>query len=111
MAYADGVFRKADLQGVIDLAIERNMDPSDLLRMMTRSFSRGPTIHGLLDTFRFGKYSGETVEVVIRGDPRYMKWLVETSEWFELDTEALELLEEFVLDVRPHSKSETHCAD
>ena len=44
---------------------------------------------GLDDEFRFGKYEGEPVWVVLEEDPRYVRWLIEEADLeFRLDDEA-----------------------
>lgn len=72
---------------------ERNLDPNDFLTLMIRSFCRGPQIFALDEKLWFGKYANVELETVIRGDPAYIRWLLQHSTWFEIDAEAMELLD------------------
>lgn len=65
---------------------------SQMLETMVRSFDRGSQTYGLDMRFDFGKYAGMNVEDVIRTDTRYVRWLVNTSEWFKIDSAAERLL-------------------
>lgn len=40
------------------------------------------------DLFRFGKYKGRALWVVIRDDPRYVAWLARNVDGFRLDPAA-----------------------
>ena len=45
------------------------------------------------DVLTFGKHSGEALDEVIVEDPEYIAWCVDEVEGFELDVEAMNLLE------------------
>lgn len=76
------------------LCDRRGVDPATQFETMVRSFDRGTQKYDLEMRLDFGKYSGMLVEDVVRTDPRYLNWLVNTSEWFRLSAGALDLLEE-----------------
>lgn len=44
-------------------------------------------IHKLDDVLKFGQYKGSTIEEVLHNDPKYLLWLIDNIEWFDLDTE------------------------
>ena len=52
----------------------------------------------LNDRITFGKYKpvdeeGKLIKWIIQNDPEYILWCLENIEWFELDTDAEEMLE------------------
>jgi hypothetical protein len=75
------------------LCDRRGVTQGKMFETMVRSFDRGSTTYTTDMRMDFGKYAGMLVEDVIRTDPRYMRWLVNTSEWFKLKHSALVLLE------------------
>jgi hypothetical protein len=70
----------------------KGIDPAKQFEVMVRSFDRGPVKYGRHDVINFGKYSGMVIDDVLRADPRYMRWLVNTSEWFQLTGECIDIL-------------------
>jgi hypothetical protein len=55
---------------------------------------KGVTIFRLKDTFSFGKHRTHTIEDVITEDPRYVEWCRENIDWFKLDKESTEFLDD-----------------
>jgi len=55
--------------------------------------SVGKGIWMVNDVLTFGKHSGEALDEVIVEDPEYIAWCVDEVEGFELDVEAMNLLE------------------
>lgn len=49
--------------------------------------------HDLTWVFTFGKYKNHSLRFVLWNDPEYVQWCVDTLDDFELDEEALELLQ------------------
>jgi hypothetical protein len=70
----------------------KGVQAETMFETMVRSFDRGQTTYGLDMRMDFGKYAGMNVEDVIRTDTRYMRWLINASEWFRLDSAAERLL-------------------
>lgn len=50
--------------------------------------------YGISDTINFGKYKGDTIEKVLEKDPKYLLWAVEHIEWFELNDDVLEAIDD-----------------
>lgn len=48
---------------------------------------------GLLDIMPFGQYKGNLVEILVRADPRYIKWVSETSETITFTDGVLTLMD------------------
>ncbi len=48
----------------------------------------------LSDRMGFGKYKDQTLRWVIEHDSDYMNWAVETIDWFKLDKDASDYLEQ-----------------
>lgn len=63
------------------------------LTAMVNAYNNFRTL-GLDDSMPFGKYRGIRVEDMIRADARYVAWLYQESDIFELDDSARVLLEE-----------------
>jgi hypothetical protein len=47
----------------------------------------------LKDKFHFGKYAGYTIMDIIERDPSYVRWCLNTIEYFKLDDTAFQELE------------------
>lgn len=73
------------------------------MAVMVASFASKKTVYGLEDKLRFGKYSGFTLEELIRSDSKYVWWLVNVSDTFDVDQFAFELLMELDPPKRGHS--------
>ncbi len=71
----------------------------DFLRLQLRSLTRHDRFYKLADRFTFGKYKDETIEDVIRADPTYLTWCLNTVGGFAIDIEALELLQDMGVDL------------
>ncbi len=55
--------------------------------------SVGTGIWMVNDVLSFGKHKGETLDEVIVEDPKYIAWCTDEIDGFELDEEAMQLLE------------------
>lgn len=77
-----------------ELLEERGTDLESYLGLHVRALARSKTILGLKDRMTFGKYGGELVEVVVRGDPRYMAWCLGNVTWTRFGADVLALAEE-----------------
>jgi hypothetical protein len=75
-----------------NLIARKGTTPAKMFETMVRSFDRGQTVYELGMRIDFGKYAGMEMEDLIRTDTRYIRWLVNTSEWFRLGNEADRLL-------------------
>ena len=84
-------------QACYDLA-RRGTTLDEYVRLKLKGMTARKWFYGLKDTFTFGKYRGETVENVIRGDPEYCIWALKTVDGFDLHPEALELLTDMGVD-------------
>jgi hypothetical protein len=51
-------------------------------------------IFGMNSRMTFGKYKDELVSTVLRKDPQYLDWAYDNIEWFELDPETENELDE-----------------
>jgi len=65
---------------------------------MRKIWTRG--VWGVSDTFKFGKHHDEMFGDVIVDHPTYVAWCLDKIDGFELDGEALQLLEESLRGVR-----------
>lgn len=63
----------------------------DYTRLMLLKVRDNP-LFCLSDTMTFGQFKGESIDTIIRCDPRYVEWLLNVSEGFALTEEALNLL-------------------
>jgi hypothetical protein len=77
-----------------NLCERKGVSQGTMFETMVRSFDRGSTTYGLDMRIDFGKYSGMNMEDLIRTDTRYVRWLVNTSEWFRIDSSAERLLKQ-----------------
>lgn len=57
-------------------------------------------IYLMQDKLDFGKYKDEHVEEVIVDDPKYIAWCIDEIDGFELDEEAMQLLETSLRSLR-----------
>jgi DNA-directed RNA polymerase beta subunit len=81
-------------QRFYNLCDRKGVRMHQMFETMVRSFDRGSTTYGLDMRIDFGKYSGMNMEDLIRTDTRYVRWLVNTSEWFRIDSAAERLLKQ-----------------
>lgn len=85
------------LKDVGELCAQRGLELDDVVRLYLRSLitvSKSARALGLDDPMPFGKYRDERLEVIIRSDPRYIKWMIDQAgERFKMTPEALLLLE------------------
>lgn len=73
----------------------RGVQIQDLINLHLRSLvtlDERSKAYTLQDEMPFGQYKGENVELVIRANPRYAAWLVNTSETFHFDQDAIDLI-------------------
>lgn len=76
------------------LLSERGTDIETFVKLQLRALSIATKILHLEDKIPFGKYTGELLETIIRGDPKYMNWLIANSKNpTQFGTDILELLE------------------
>jgi hypothetical protein len=75
---------------------EKGLTLSDFVRMNARSFIRMPPVFNLDTKVTFGKFSGETMENVIRLAPSYVVWCMENIAGFAIGPDALKMLSDFV---------------
>ena len=54
----------------------------------------GKTIFGLNSKLTFGKHQGKLVKDVIESNASYILWCIESIQWFELDEEADDALDD-----------------
>lgn len=74
------------------LCHRKDVAPATMFETMVRSFDRGSQTYSTDMRFDFGKYAGMNVEDVIRSDTQYVRWLVNNSSWFKLDSHSERLL-------------------
>jgi hypothetical protein len=48
----------------------------------------------LTDALTFGKHKGETIQEVLDDAPDYLAWAIDEIDWFELDSQADQALEQ-----------------
>ena len=84
------------LDHVEEILAGRGIDIDTFVRMGLRNVTRKVPFYGLETPLGFGKYRGETLEAVIRCDPTYVIWALQTLERFEIAEEAIALLDEVV---------------
>lgn len=65
------------------------------LRAMVTASERGKALK-LDSVMPFGKFKDETLEVVVRAEPKYILWLIDKSTTVKFDPEVLELLEKLM---------------
>ena len=80
------------LDRFVGMCERRRAMPEKMFETMVRSFDRTPAYYGLHARLDFGKYAGMIIEDVVHTDPRYLRWLNNTSAWFKLQNDALALL-------------------
>lgn len=81
-----------DLHGDLSIFLqERGLSLTDFVRMAFRQSMRGYRIYGPNDILRFGKYSGEKLEYVIRMAPDYIAWAKANMANFRITDEAWDL--------------------
>ncbi len=51
------------------------------------------TTYGLSSKITIGKHAGLTIEEIIQDDPSYLEWALDEIERFELNDEALAMLD------------------
>lgn len=56
-------------------------------------------VYGLLDELKIGKYRGKRLIDVMRDEPRYVEWMYDNVDAFDLDEEALDWFEKFKANV------------
>lgn len=76
------------------LCVKRQISMGDMFALMVRSFAGRNQTLGLTDVVRFGKYAGHYVEHIVRGDPRYVRWLIAESTTIDFTDEVHDLLDE-----------------
>lgn len=69
------------------------------IRLNLKSLVRCEKFYGLADVMNFGKFRGEVIEDIIRGEPRYVAWCLREVAGFVLTIEALSLLEDMEIDL------------
>lgn len=80
---------------VAEILVERQLELNDLVRLYLRSFVIASRRFGLLkltDEMPFGKYRGETLEIIIRTDPHYVSWMIDNNDTFRVDQTAMALI-------------------
>lgn len=97
---SDGVYGPTSILIPIDLgerlteiSRERGISVPDLIRVLVDATIQKKPVLGLGDKIPFGKYSGHTVEHVVRVDPKYMNWAVENVSTVKFMDEVHELVE------------------
>lgn len=63
-----------------------------LIRVATSTLIRAQRYYELNTKLTFGKYSGETLETVIRLHPEYINWALQNIENFSISDDAAKLL-------------------
>lgn len=79
------------------MAVERGISTTQLINVRLTAIVNAYNNHrtlNLQDPMPFGQYRGISVENMIRSDVRYVRWLFSESDIFDLDQEALDLIEE-----------------
>jgi hypothetical protein len=74
------------------MADQRGVEVADILRLAVANFQNRDRPYGLGVLLGFGPYATEDVETVIRVDPRYIHWCLQTVNGFVLDLHACNLL-------------------
>jgi hypothetical protein len=86
-------------------AEQRGIEVSDFIRLGLVGLSRKSKYMDIDTIFRFGKYSGETLGIVVKIDPSYVYWCMKNLEGFILSTEAegllLEITHQEQLEIDP----------
>lgn len=81
---------------ILSLLSDRGLELDEVVRLYLRSMvttsKRGRALN-VNDEFQFGKYKDEEVGVIIRAEPSYIQWCLKNLEHFNLDPDALVLLE------------------
>jgi hypothetical protein len=77
---------------LVDMALDREVSPSDVARMGIAVMLRVSKPLELHDKMKFGKYSGEILETIIKIDPEYIDWAISKVERFSMTKEAHNLL-------------------
>jgi len=71
-----------------ELCEKRGLEPEQMFRVMLAGFTRRKVYFNVGDELNFGKYNGLRLEEVIRADPRYVRWLLGESSWFQITASA-----------------------
>ena len=76
------------------ISAERGVTSDELVRIALKSLSKPKVVRywGLHDVLDFGRYKGETLETVIKTNPSWVLWALNTIDTFEIDEEALPYL-------------------
>lgn len=77
----------------------RDLELSDVVRLYARQLvlsSKKGRPMGLEDKFNFGKFKDETLELALKVEPDYIVWLIQNKDGFNLQPEALQLLEDLI---------------
>jgi len=80
---------------------ERGVDLEAYLGLHVRALARSKQLLTLRDKFTFGKYGGELVENVVRGDPRYMSWALANVTWTRFGPDVMALADELDGGIEP----------
>lgn len=83
---------------VVQILEARGSTFDDFVRLQCLRLTKNEKFYDLTDKLTFGKYRGELIETVIRGDPEYMIWCLKNVTGFGLTPEALGILEETGVD-------------
>jgi hypothetical protein len=79
---------------LLEMARVREAPVEDIIRVALQSLTGSIVLYALDDKIGFGKYAQETVETIIRCDPRYILWAITNTERFRLGRAAMALFEE-----------------
>lgn len=77
------------------IGVMRDIHPDTIIEMKLlayiRAYERGQ-VFGPTDIMPYGQYKGYVIEEVIKVDPRYVCWLLTESAIFQLNEDAIDLL-------------------
>lgn len=74
-------------------AASRGIDLESLIRVATTNVMRASRYYDLDTILVFGKYSGETLETIVRLDPKYVAWAMENITGLCISENAQTLLD------------------
>jgi len=81
------------------LATDRDITVGDIVRLYFRTLvtaNKSKAVIDLKDEMPFGKFQGETLEIIIKAEPKYVLWMIKNNERFEIAPDAMKLMEEIL---------------
>jgi hypothetical protein len=86
---------------VMPLLNQRGLSLSDFVRASLRAIPVRMMVYSLSTPLQVGKYRGETLDTVIRMNPKYVQWMLNNTDIFKVDADGYALLTELL---NPHTK-------